>query len=197
MQFLKHKAYNMRRWSIIAPAQAGSGHTTSCLSAADIMSVIFFHAMRYEVDNYSNPDNDRFILSKGHASPLLYAAWREVGVLTDEDMMTYRQVDSVLEGHPTLRFPYTEAATGALGVGLSIGVGEALSAKMAKRNFYTYVLLGDSETAEGAVWEAVQLAAYYNLDNLIAIIDCNRLGQATETMYGHRLQRYERVFSAF
>ena len=187
----------MRRWSVIAPAQAGSGHTTTCLSAADIMSVLFFYAMRYDPKNYECPDNDRFILSKGHASPLLYAAWAEVGVLSDEDMLTYRRVDSVLEGHPTLRFAYTEAATGALGVGLSIGVGQALCAKLDNRDFYTYVMLGDGETSEGAVWEAVQLAAYYKLDNLIAVIDCNRLGQTAQTMFGHTLKRYKEVFSAF
>ena len=187
----------MRRWSVIAPAQAGSGHTTTCLSAADIMSVLFFYAMRYDPKNYECPDNDRFILSKGHASPLLYAAWAEVGVLSDEDMLTYRRVDSVLEGHPTLRFAYTEAATGALGVGLSIGVGQALCAKLDNRDFYTYVMLGDGETSEGAVWEAVQLAAHYKLDNLIAVIDCNRLGQTAQTMFGHTLKRYEEVFSAF
>ncbi len=187
----------MRRWSVIAPAQAGSGHTTTCLSAADIMSVLFFYAMHYDPKNYECPDNDRFILSKGHASPLLYAAWAEVGVLSDEDMLTYRRIDSVLEGHPTLRFAYTEAATGALGVGLSIGVGQALCAKLDNRDFYTYVMLGDGETSEGAIWEAVQLAAHYKLDNLIAVIDCNRLGQTAQTMFGHALKRYEEVFSAF
>ena len=197
IQFVEHKAYNMRRWSIIAPATAGSGHTTTCLSAADIMSVLFFYAMQYDPKDYECPDNDRFILSKGHASPLLYAAWKEVGVLSDEDMLTYRRIDSVLEGHPTLRFPYTEAATGALGVGLSVGVGEALCAKLDQRDYYTYVLLGDGETSEGAVWEAVQIAAHYKLDNLIAIIDANRLGQTTQTMYGHTLKRYEEVFTAF
>jgi len=195
--FLEFKAYNMRRWSIISPTQAGSGHTSTCLSAADIMSVLFFYAMRYDPQHYNNPDNDRFILSKGHASPLLYAAWKEVGVLTDEDMLTYRKMDSVLEGHPTLRFPYTEAATGALGIGLSVGVGEGLCAKLDRRDYYTYVLMGDSETSEGAIWEAVQLGAYYKLDNLIAIIDVNRLGQSTSTMFKYDLQRYVEVFDAF
>ena len=181
--FFEFKAYNMRRWSIISPTQAGSGHTSTCLSAADIMSVLFFYAMRYDPQHYNNPDNDRFILSKGHASPLLYAAWKEVGLLMDEDMLTYRKMDSVLEGHPTLRFPYTEAATGALGIGLSVGVGQALCATLDRRNYYTYVLMGDSETSEGAIWEAVQLGAHYKLDNLIAIIDVNRLGQSTPTMF--------------
>jgi len=195
--FLEFKAYNMRRWSTISPTQAGSGHTSTCLSAADIMSVLFFYAMRYDPQHYNNPDNDRFILSKGHASPLLYAAWKEVGMLTEEDMLTYRKMDSVLEGHPTLRFPYTEAATGALGIGLSVGVGEALCAKLDRRSYYTYVLMGDSETSEGAIWEAVQLGAHYKLDNLIAIIDVNRLGQSTPTMFEYDLQRYVEVFDAF
>ena len=106
-KFIEHKAYNMRYWSIISPAQAGSGHTTTCLSAADIAAVLFFHSMHFDPEHYENHDNDRFILSKGHASPLLYAIWHQLGKLTDDDMMTYRRIDSVLEGHPTLRFPYT------------------------------------------------------------------------------------------
>ncbi|HEB42077.1 MAG TPA: transketolase [Candidatus Dependentiae bacterium] len=195
--FLEFKAYRMRYWSIVAPSEAGSGHTTSCLSAADIMSILFFYAMQYDPQHYDNPDNDRFILSKGHASPLLYSAWREVGMLSDKDMMTYRKMGSVLEGHPTLRFPYAEAATGALGLGLSIGVGEALCARSDRRNYYTYVLMGDSETTEGAVWEAVQLGAHYKLDNLIAIIDVNRLGQSTPTLFEDNVQRYVEVFDAF
>ena len=196
-KFLEHKAYNMRKWSIVQTSEAGSGHATTCLSAADIMAALFFHAMRYNPRNFDHPDNDRFILSKGHAAPILYAAWKEVGVLTEEDLLTYRRIDSVLEGHPTLRFPYAEAATGALGIGLSIGVGEALCAQLDKRDYYTYVLLGDSETSEGGVWEAVQLAAHYKLDNLVGIIDCNRLGQSTPTMFEHDMQRYEDVFTAF
>ncbi|MGB8367288.1 MAG: transketolase [Candidatus Babeliales bacterium] len=195
--FLEFKAYRMRYWSVVAPSEAGSGHTTSCLSAADIMSVLFFYAMYYDPKHYNNPDNDRLILSKGHASALLYAAWREVGMLTDKDMMSYRKMGSVLEGHPTLRFPYAEAATGALGIGLSIGVGEALSARTDRRNYYSYVLLGDGETSEGAVWEAVQLAAHYHLDNLIAIIDVNRLGQSDPTMLEDHAQRYVEIFNAF
>jgi transketolase len=196
-KFLENKAYNMRKWSIVQTSEAGSGHPTSCLSAADIMSVLFFHTMRYNPRNYNDPHNDRFILSKGHASPVLYAAWKEVGVLTEADLLTYRRIDSVLEGHPTLRFSHAEAATGALGVGLSIGVGEALCAKLDKRTFKTYVLMGDAETAEGSVWEAVQLAAHYQLDNLIGIIDCNRLGQSTSTFFEHMVNRYAAILSAF
>lgn len=195
--FIEHIAYNLRYWSIVTPAKAGSGHTTTCLSAADIVATLFFYAMEFDPDNYENPDNDRFILSKGHASPLLYAIWHELGKVTDADMMTYRDVNSVLEGHPTLRFSYTEAATGALGIGLSIGAGEALCAKLDRRNYKTFVLLGDGETAEGAVWEAAELASYYKLNNLIGIIDCNRLGQTGPTLLQHHIKKYEARFAAF
>ena len=187
----------MRLSSLIMTSLAGSGHPTSCLSAADIVSVLFFYAMRYDPNSSIHPNNDRFILSKGHASPLLYAAWKEVGVLTDEDLKTYRDFDSVLEGHPTMRFSHTEAATGALGIGLSIGVGMALSARLDKLDFRTYVLLGDSEITEGAVWEAAELAHYYKLNNLIGIVDINRLGHSTETIHGHHIKRYEKKFEAF
>lgn len=195
--FLEHKAYVMRVNSLLMTTQAGSGHPTSALSCADIVSALFFYAMRYDPKDYNNPNNDRFILSKGHASPIFYAAWKEVGVLTQEQLMTYRHFDSVIEGHPTLRFAWTEAATGSLGMGLSIGAGMSMSAKMDKRNFYTYVIMGDSEVAEGSVWEAAEIAAFYKLHNLIAILDCNRLGQSTEVMDDHHIHRYEEKFQAF
>ena len=194
---LAHKAYNMRVSSLLATTAAGSGHPTSCLSAADIMAVLFFHTMLYNLRNYDDPDNDRFILSKGHASALLYAAWKEVGLLTEDNILSYRKIGSNLEGHPTLRFPYAEAATGSLGIGLSIGVGIALNARLDKAAYHTYVLLGDSEISEGSVWEAVELAAHYKLDNLIATVDCNRLGQSTQALYGHNIQKYVAIFEAF
>jgi len=197
IEFIEYKSYMMRCWSIILPARAGSGHTTSCLSAADIVAVLFFYAMRYDPYNYENPDNDRFILSKGHAAPILYAAWRELGLLTDAEMLTYRQFNSTLEGHPTRRFAYAEAATGSLGIGLSVGVGTALCAKLDKRNYRTYVLMGDSESSEGSVWEAVQLAAHYKLDNVICFIDVNNLGQSTETMLDYNIKRYIDIGTAF
>ena len=196
-QFLEKKAYNMRMSSLVMTSLAGSGHPTTCLSAADIVSVLFFYAMHYDPHAPIHPNNDRFILSKGHASPLLYAAWKEAGILTEQDLLTYRKVDSPLEGHPTKRFDRTEAATGSLGIGLSIGAGMALSAKLDNLSFKTYVLLGDSELAEGSVWEAAELAHFYKLHNLIAIVDCNRLGQSAETMHGHHLKRYEEKFEAF
>ena len=190
--FIEHKAYCMRIASLTMTSIAGSGHPTSALSAADLVATLFFYGMHYDPYNPTSPNNDRFILSKGHAAPILYAAWKEVGLLTDNDLMTYRTFDSVLEGHPTPRFSRTEAATGSLGIGLSIGAGMGLSAKLDKRNFYTYVLLGDGECAEGSVWEAAELAAYYKLNNLIAILDCNRLGQSEPTMHddGSLFQRF-------
>lgn len=196
-QFLAHKAYNLRVSSLIQSAHAESGHPTSCLSAADIVAVLFFHVMQYDPKAFENPNADRFILSKGHASALLYAVWKEVGVLTEQDLLTYRDFDSKLEGHPTFRFPYTEAATGSLGIGLSIGVGEALAGKMNNRTYKTYVLMGDSEISEGSIWEAAQLASYNKLNNLIGIVDCNRLGQSTETMVGAHVDVYANRFEAF
>lgn len=194
--WLNYQAYNIRKWSIIQTSQAGSGHVTSCLSAADIVAVLFFYSMHFNVRNFNDPDNDRFILSKGHAAPALYAAWKGLGLLTEHDLLGYRNINSTLEGHPTYRFAYAEAATGSLGMGLSIGVGEALCAKLDKRSYVTYVLMGDSETAEGSVWEATFLAAYYGLDNLIGIIDCNRLGQTTQTMFGCHAKRYQDIYTA-
>jgi transketolase len=197
INFLQYTAYNLRRWSIIAPAQAGSGHPTSCLSAADIVAVLFFYAMHFDPYNYENPDNDRFILSKGHAAPLLYAAWHELGLVTDAEMLSYRDINSSLEGHPTKRFKYAETATGSLGIGLSVGVGQALCAKLDKRDYRTYVLMGDSESSEGSVWEAAQLAAHYKLDNLIGFIDVNNLGQSTETMLDYKINHYTAMWESF
>lgn len=200
IQFLKHIAYQIRKDSIEMTTHAGSGHVTSSLSAADIIAALFFDVMHFDPDNFENPNNDRFILSKGHASPALYAVWHALGKISDEQLMTYREFNSPLEGHPTLRFKYTEAATGSLGIGLSIGAGEALAARQTKRNFRTFVVLGDSEVSEGCIWEAAQLAAYYNLNNLIGIIDCNRLGQSTPTMEaleGDESGRFQKMFAAF
>ncbi len=197
ISLLKHKAYMMRLACLKATTYAGSGHLTSCLSAADLVAALFFYAMKYDPYNPDNPENDQFILSKGHAAPLLYAAWQAAGVLTNQDILTLRQFNSVLEGHPTPRFSYVKVATGSLGQGLSIGAGMALSARLDTYDFRTYVLMGDSETTEGSVWEAAEISAYYNLDNLIGIIDVNRLGQSTATIEGHDLERYKVKFEAF
>lgn len=195
--FLEHIAYNMRRSILLETSTAGSGHPTSALSAADLVAALFFHAMQFDPKNPDNPDNDRFILSKGHASPVLYAVYKELGVLSEHDILTYRKFDSVLEGHPTPRFRWAEAATGSLGQGLSIGLGMALAAHMDQRTYTTYVLMGDSEIAEGSVWEAAEIAAFYELDTVVGIVDCNRLGQSTETIEGYHLEHYARKFEAF
>jgi transketolase len=197
IDFIAHKAYQLRRLSLLQTSHAGSGHPTSCLSAADIVATLFFHIMHYNPALSNGPDNDRFILSKGHAAPLLYAAWKEVGVLTEETLMTYRSFNSSLEGHPTPRFPYFQAATGSLGMGLSIGAGMALAGNLDKRNYYTYVLMGDSEISEGSAWEAVEIAAYYKLNRLIGIVDCNGLGQSTHPMYSDNIAQRAKQFESF
>ena len=189
----------IRYYSLAMSTEAGSGHPTSSLSATELMTGLMFGgAFRYDLDNPENPNNDRLIFSKGHASPLFYALWAAAGALTEEELMTFRKFGSVLEGHPTVAFRYTEAATGSLGQGLSIGVGMALNAKyLDKLPYRTYVLLGDSETAEGSNWESMEIAAHYGLNNLVGIIDVNRLGQRGETMYGHNLQVYTNRVEAF
>ncbi len=195
---LERKATNLRIHSLLSTSEAGSGHPTTCLSAADIVSALFFHAMRYDCDNAQNPNNDRFILSKGHAAPLLYAAYAEAGIIPTDDLLTLRQIDSILEGHPTPRFDWTEVATGSLGQGLSLGLGMALNGKyLDKSDYRVYVLLGDGETAEGGVWEAAALASHYKLNNLIGIIDVNALGQSQRTMYAFDIDTYCQRFEAF
>ena len=195
---LKQKATNLRIHSIISTSEAGSGHPTTCLSAADIVSALFFHAMRYDTADAQNPNNDRFILSKGHAAPLLYAAYAEAGIIPTEKLRTLRQIDSILEGHPTPRFEWTEVATGSLGQGLSLGLGMALNGKyLDEADYRVYVLLGDGETAEGGVWEAAALASHYKLNNLIGIVDVNALGQSQRTMYAFDIDTYCQRFEAF
>jgi transketolase len=178
---------------------AQSGHLTSSLSATDLMTALVFGGtFRFKPDEPHHPNNDRLIFSKGHASPLFYALWAVAGVLTEEELLTYRHFGSRLEGHPTPRFPYVEAATGSLGQGLGIGLGMALNASRLDRLPYrTYVLLGDSEMTEGSQWEAIQLAAYYQASNLVGIIDVNRLGQRGETMFGHDIDAYAQRVAAF
>ena len=195
---LERKATNLRIHSILSTSEAGSGHPTTCLSAADIVSALFFHTMRYDCTDAQNPNNDRFILSKGHAAPLLYAAYAEAGIIPVEDLLTLRQIDSIFEGHPTPRFDWTEVATGSLGQGLSLGLGMALNGKyLDKSDYRVYVLLGDGETAEGGVWEAAALASHYKLNNLIGIVDVNALGQSQRTMYAHDIDTYCSRFDAF
>jgi transketolase len=189
----------VRYFILEATTQAGSGHPTSALSAVELMVGLFFGgAFRYDPERPDHPNNDHILFSKGHASPLLYALWAAAGRLTEEDLMSYRNFGSPLEGHPTPAFPYVEAATGSLGQGLSVGVGLAMNARFLDRLPYrTYVLLGDSEMAEGSQWEAIQIAAHYRLDNLAGILDVNRLGQRGETMYGHDVEAYRKRVGAF
>src|SRR5208282_4246492 len=197
IELLKGIAHQLRIHSIAATTAAGSGHPTSCCSAADLVAALFFGHMRYDPKNPHYYNNDRFILSKGHAAPLLYAAWAETGLFPVEDLLKLRQFDSDLEGHPTPRLPFVDVATGSLGQGLSVGVGMALAARFDKLDYNTYVLLGDGELAEGAVWEAASLAGIYKLNNLIAVVDANRLGQSQATAFGHDIGVYRKRFEAF
>lgn len=185
--------------SVRAAAAAGSGHPTSSMSAADLMAVLLAHHLRYDFERPEHPANDRFVLSKGHASPLLYAAYKAAGVIEDGELLTFRKLGSRLEGHPTpRRLPWVETATGSLGQGLPVGVGIALAGKRLDRVGYrVWVLCGDSELAEGSVWEAAEHAAYEHLDNLTMIVDVNRLGQRGPTRHGHDLDAYARRFAAF
>jgi transketolase len=196
---LESLARMIRYYILKATTQAGSGHPTSSLSATELMTgLLFGGAFRFDVEHPEHPNNDRLIFSKGHASPLFYALWLAAGKLTEGEMMTYREFGSLLEGHPTVTFPYAEAATGSLGQGLSIGLGTALNGKyLDKLPYRTYVLLGDSEMAEGSQWEALELCAHYQLDNLVGVLDVNRLGQRGETMYGHDLEAYRKRIAAF
>jgi transketolase len=196
-EVLKGIANQLRIHSIAATSEAGSGHPTSCCSAADLVAALFFGHMRYDPKNPHFHNNDRFILSKGHAAPLLYAAWAETGLFPTSDLLKLRTIGSDLEGHPTPRLPFVDVATGSLGQGLGVGVGMALCARLDKLDYRTYVLMGDGECAEGAIWEAASLAGINQLNNLIAIVDVNRLGQSQETAFGHDLNVYKRRFEAF
>jgi transketolase len=168
------------------------------MSAADLTAAVFFHAMRYDVANPKNPLNDRVIFSKGHAAPLLYAAWAEAGAFPAERMKTLREFTSDLEGHPTPRLPWVEVATGSLGQGLGFGVGMALNSRyLDKVSNNVFVLMGDGEVAEGSIWESAEIASHYKLDRLIGIVDVNGLGQSQRTMYGHDTEVYRRRFEAF
>ncbi|MCS7300359.1 MAG: transketolase [Fimbriimonadales bacterium] len=194
---LQAKANLLRIHSIRMTTKAGSGHPTTCLSAADLTAALFFYALRYDVSNPRHPLNDRVVFSKGHAAPLLYAAWAEAGAFPIAHLDTLREFESDLEGHPTPRFAWYGAATGSLGQGLSIAAGMALALKRDGLPPRVYCLLGDGETAEGAIWEAAAFASYYGLSNLIALVDINRQGQSQPTMLQHDLATYQRRFEAF
>jgi transketolase len=181
----------LRADAVRASAKAASGHPTSSMSAADLAAVLLAGHFRYDFDNPKHPANDRLIFSKGHASPLVYGLFRAAGAISEEEFMTYRQFGSRLEGHPTPVLPWVDVATGSLGQGLPVGVGVALAGKrLDQLPFRVWVICGDSEMAEGSMWEAIEHAAFYELDNLTAIIDVNRLGQRGETMHGWDLAYY-------
>lgn len=192
----------VRYYILMMTTKAGSGHATSSLSATDIMVALFFEKLRFDLADPDKADNDRVIFSKGHVSPLVYALYAAAGVLKEKDLESYRKFKSPLEGHPTPRFKFAEAATGSLGQGLSIGVGMALALRQEFTSLKSqmpkvYVLMGDSETAEGSVWEAVQIASYYKLSNLVGIIDVNRLGQSRPTMLEWDVEAYRRRLESF
>jgi transketolase len=197
VQALEDVATRLRIESIRATTAAGSGHPTSAASAADLVAALFFAVMRLDSGDPRSPASDRFVLSKGHAAPLLYAVWSELGVVPRKALTTLRALDSDLEGHPTPRLPFVDVATGSLGQGLSAGVGLALGARWLGSDARVFVLLGDGETAEGSVWEAAQMAGHERLANLIAIVDVNGLGQSGPTMLDHDLRAFQRRFTAF
>jgi transketolase len=178
-------AQQLRVDSIRSTTTAGSGHPTSSMSAADLMAVLLADYLRYDFTNPKAHTNDHLIFSKGHAAPLLYAVYKAAGGISDEEMMTLRKFGSRIEGHPVPALPYVDVATGSLGQGLPIGVGIALAGKyLDKLPYHVWVVLGDSEMAEGSIWEAMEIGGHYQLDNLIGILDMNRLGQRGETMLG-------------
>jgi transketolase len=194
---LRAIAAQLRLDSVRATTAAGSGHPTSCASCADIMAVLFFDVMRHDPAAPRDPNSDVFVLSKGHAAPILYAAWAAAGAISRDELITLRQIDSPLEGHPTPHFPFVDVATGSLGQGLSAAIGLALDARLLGNSRRTYALLGDAESAEGAVWEAAEVAAKYALDSLCATIDVNRLGQSQPTMLEWDMDTYRRRWEAF
>lgn len=193
VEFLESMAARLRIDSVRATTEAGSGHPTSCASAPEITAALFFAVMRYDPASPKSPNNDLFVLSKGHAAPILYAAWAEAGLFPIKHLLTLLRLDSDLEGHPTPELSFVDVATDSLGQGLSVAIGMALNAKRLERQDQRiYVLLGDGESAEGSVWEAAQVAAAYQLDNMCATIDVNRPGQSEPTLWGHDLDAHRK-----
>lgn len=198
VQVLRDLANRLRIHSIRATCASGSGHPTSCCSAAEIMSVLFFHTMRYKQTDPEHPDNDRFILSKGHAAPILYAAWAEVGDVSESDLLNLRKSHCNLEGHPTPRLSFVDVATGSLGQGLGAACGMAYTGKyFDKASYRVFCLMGDGESSEGSVWEALAFASHYSLDNLVAVFDVNRLGQSGVAPLEHCTDIYQNRCEAF
>lgn len=197
---LLNKLCHLIRYDILtATTEAGSGHPTSSLSGVELLTILFFDGfLKLDPGNPKNINNDRFILSKGHASPLLYSLYHAAGLIDEKKLLTLRKFGSDLEGHPTPRLPLVDVSTGSLGQGLSVGVGMAMAMKLKGRDkSKVWVMLGDSEAAEGQVWEAIQSASFHRLNNLVAILDVNRLGQNGETMVGWEIDSYAKRVSAF
>ncbi|WP_327106281.1 transketolase [Nonomuraea glycinis] len=197
LQFLSELAAQLRVDSVRASAAAGSGHPTSSMSAADLMAVLFSCHLHYDFGRPDDPANDHLIFSKGHASPLLYALFKAAGAISDEELLTFRQHGSRLEGHPSTRLPWVDVATGSLGQGLPVGVGMAMAGRLERVPQHVWVLSGDSELAEGSVWEAAEHAGSEGLSNITLIVDVNRLGQRGPTRHGWDLGAYARRFGAF
>src|SRR4029453_1553167 len=197
VQALRNIATELRIDSILSKTEAGSGHPTSCMSAADIVATLFFGEMRFDPKDPENPQNDRFVLSKGHAAPVLYSAWAEAGFVPKSELLKLRRIDSDLEGHPTPRLAFVDVATGSLGQGICAAIGTALNARRIKSAYRTYVLLGDGESAEGSVWEAANVGSADALDSLCGITDVNGLGQSRPTMWNHHMEQFERRWSGF
>jgi transketolase len=194
---LHNLATQLRIDSVRSTSEAGSGHPTTCLSAADVMAALFFAEMRFDPKDPQHPEADRFVLSKGHGAPILYAAWAAAGAFPRDELLKLRTIGSDLEGHPTPRLPFVDVATGSLGQGLPAAVGIALNARRIGSDYRTYVMLGDGETAEGSVWEAAEVSATQKLDNLCAITDVNGLGQSRETQWNHHLDAFAQRYRAF
>jgi transketolase len=194
---LTNIATRLRIDSVRSTTEAGSGHPTSCASAADILAALFFAELRFDPKDPHHPGSDRFILSKGHAAPILYAAWAEAGAFDRAELLKLREIGSDLEGHPTPRLPFVDVATGSLGQGICAAIGCALNARRIGSDYRTYCLLGDGESAEGSVWEAAEVGAQDGLDNLCAITDVNGLGQSRATMWQHDLEQFARRWRAF
>ena len=198
LEFARQLGQQLRVDSIRCSTAAGSGHPTSSMSAADLIAVLITKYLQYDWSRPKEPNNDHLIFSKGHASPLVYAMFKAVGAITDAELMTFRRFGSRLQGHPTPAIPWVDVATGSLGQGLPIGVGVALAGQyLDKLPYHVWVLCGDSELAEGSIWEALDKAGHYQLSNLTAIWDINRLGQRGETEYGWHLDVYRRRVESF
>ena len=194
---LTNIATQLRIDSIRSTSESGSGHPTSCCSMADVMAALFFAEMRFDPKDPHNPDSDRFVLSKGHAAPILYAAWAEAGLFDRSELLKLRASGSDLEGHPTPRLSFVDVATGSLGQGICAAIGTALNARRIASPYRTYVLLGDGESAEGSVWEAADVATMDRLDSLCGITDVNGLGQSRATMWQHDMDQFARRWKAF